>query len=1794
MDNTPILNNKKIDNSMNKYFAYYISKNTPKLIENIKYLLISKFGTHIGNKYFQLITHNINYGDCDFTNTKKINEHTNSLVLIKFSNVKDLFIKYNSNIIHKKKETNLQNDNLLYFSKIISNNKFYLDVDNDNNNIDDSSDDNSANSIENDSDDNSVNRIENDCDDINRNNESTKNKKNKNHYNFMMVNSDPIYCNRITKSWGGFSSEIACAFSGTSNILYKQTREHNYILMESIIIPLKDILKHFPVSFDTKFNMNTFNMNTFNKELTNHINNNNLDDEKIIKILKVVNMIFENTDMLDIKIDYHTCKNYIPYIFENNNDIIELWELLMNNDYDNLDFLNNYNKLVKNQIIIEKTKNIKSEYSISDYNIENDKWETINKTQINKTQINKTQINKTIIYNIKCQLAAKICITVKSFNSLTYYDALPLSSYFITNQKIENNYPEDYNRQYITTSKNVNEHFQNHLIMHTDLGIKLLTGTEIIFINNFLLIRLMNNLKFSNNINKHYYINNIKFQYNYNFEKKSNTYDIINLYVNKKLLKNIYNNNIPVDFNFITRFFKITMTNKFSIENYKIKNYEYDGSITIPEELNNSYIIKNFNNFLKQYLDIELLEHQKNNVLWMLKIENMVDNNKLYIKSVYNNYTISDLDYKNISDGYLDKLKFNNINALTKNFNLLTDSGLYTIDFKENVDYYYLLRVINIYQNGFTNKKINGNCNIYDIFNNNNYDVINKIIPADTYNTIKSTNVELCGGILCDEVGLGKTLSIVTSLIVKMKNDMLKYHKYKLLMNELLLQFQKDNTQNIDNSNEKFIDPIDSGFEYNNLIIVPSRLTSQWANEIEKYVQNKFKLRVKVLASISNIKTLEKELHNFYNPNTPVNTPVNTPNKTSKSNNIINSNIKTISDNQSENVNLKILLENAEITMKTNTGTNTETNTETNTKINPNITKKTKEQKTIEKLMSNAKKQASKKNKNSNNKSGIITESESKSNITFNDILNPVNLIGKEPKIRKYTKKPKETNINDTINNNIDVDSGKDIDVDSGKDIDVDSGKDIDNNMSSNPDNETEYNFINNYMMCNETGDDYYKDQLYDIYIVSINLLNNDNYLDYLNHYDKNHLRPYNDSINDNYIEYNKTKIKEYYDCYNHCRKICRVSNTFNIFKIKWNRIILDEAHEKLAPIIKQLPTSVNRFRNRTHVIKYNDQFLYENLARLNANYKWAITGTPTQYGIDNIFGILQFLTHHNRLESHQKMIENIRYFSNLIGITPPDLDSLFKIIVKKTLKKNVKSQLNIPLFSEEIIYVTQNNIERNIYNTIRASQHFSKAIKIKRLFLMCTNILINEGYDLNSDNDISAEIVSLEQLNTNMISQFTKQLKQFQMQETNIRQQLDSLNNKLNELIKALEYFKSLELEKIIPPKLFKEISIYFNDNIKIVNKTNVINLNVIYNIIDIFLGFKEPESINTILLSNLISIKQEIGNIWKKSWENTDILNQIGMCGTSYGLNNCNDDINKINCKMDTVQNDIKRINNQIALFSNNEFLKEKTNDPCIICFMDFVPDSQVVCTPCRHVFCIDCIKHLSRKLKKSFDCPECRTNIECNTLNIIKMSMIINSNINPNAGNESQTITENNKPISENTIPKEMEFIENTLGKEWKNNCINKYGSKMAMLIEYLYKVFKNPVNRVIIFSQYDKMLKMIGQTLEEYKIKYVYCHGNNNILNKNINKFKKDETIRVIMLSSETSNSGSNLTEANHIIFIDVLHQHIEQVKAIETQAIGRAVRLGQKLPVKIIRFITQETIEETHFNKNRYDINILQE
>ena len=75
------------------------------------------------------------------------------------------------------------------------------------------------------------------------------------------------------------------------------------------------------------------------------------------------------------------------------------------------------------------------------------------------------------------------------------------------------------------------------------------------------------------------------------------------------------------------------------------------------------------------------------------------------------------------------------------------------------------------------------------------------------------------------------------------------------------------------------------------------------------------------------------------------------------------------------------------------------------------------------------------------------------------------------------------------------------------------------------------------------------------------------------------------------------------------------------------------------------------------------------------------------------------------------------------------------------------------------------------------------------------------------------------------------------------------------------------------------------------------------------------------------------------------------------------------------------------------------------------------------------------------------------------------------------------------------------------------------------------------RFIVFSQWDNMLRLIGNTLSENGIPNVFVSGHPSVKNRAIHTFQTDPKTRVIMLSLQNAASGTNLTQATHILFTD---------------------------------------------------------
>lgn len=113
-----------------------------------------------------------------------------------------------------------------------------------------------------------------------------------------------------------------------------------------------------------------------------------------------------------------------------------------------------------------------------------------------------------------------------------------------------------------------------------------------------------------------------------------------------------------------------------------------------------------------------------------------------------------------------------------------------------------------------------------------------------------------------------------------------------------------------------------------------------------------------------------------------------------------------------------------------------------------------------------------------------------------------------------------------------------------------------------------------------------------------------------------------------------------------------------------------------------------------------------------------------------------------------------------------------------------------------------------------------------------------------------------------------------------------------------------------------------------------------------------------------------------------------------------------------------------------------------------------------------------------------------------------------------------------------------------------------------------------HKLVIFSQFTKMLKLIEDYFAAENIKYEYMDGQTKDRKERINSFNNDDSVKVFLLSLKVGGVGLNLTSADTVILYEPWWN-----PAVENQAVDRVHRIGQTLPVSAYRLIAKGTIEE---------------
>lgn len=145
-----------------------------------------------------------------------------------------------------------------------------------------------------------------------------------------------------------------------------------------------------------------------------------------------------------------------------------------------------------------------------------------------------------------------------------------------------------------------------------------------------------------------------------------------------------------------------------------------------------------------------------------------------------------------------------------------------------------------------------------------------------------------------------------------------------------------------------------------------------------------------------------------------------------------------------------------------------------------------------------------------------------------------------------------------------------------------------------------------------------------------------------------------------------------------------------------------------------------------------------------------------------------------------------------------------------------------------------------------------------------------------------------------------------------------------------------------------------------------------------------------------------------------------------------------------------------------------------------------------------------------------------------------------------------------------------------------------SKLEQLVE-LVRDAMDSGHKILIFSQFVQMLKIIRRVFDSLEINYAYMDGRSKNRMKEVQRFESDPELKLFLISLKTGGTGLNLTSADTVILYDPWWNPM-----VENQAIDRTHRIGQTRKVQVFRLITKGSVEEKIMNLQKHKLQLFDE
>ena len=245
----------------------------------------------------------------------------------------------------------------------------------------------------------------------------------------------------------------------------------------------------------------------------------------------------------------------------------------------------------------------------------------------------------------------------------------------------------------------------------------------------------------------------------------------------------------------------------------------------------------------------------------------------------------------------------------------------------------------------------------------------------------------------------------------------------------------------------------------------------------------------------------------------------------------------------------------------------------------------------------------------------------------------------------------------------------------------------------------------------------------------------------------------------------------------------------------------------------------------------------------------------------------------------------------------------------------------------------------------------------------------------------------------------------------------------------------------------------------------------------------------------------------------------------------------INNDNSKVKIEEYKKKLEDAERSLENLKQKVKRDTEDDneCPLCSEEYKEPVITFC--CNSVMCSNCVKSLYNTTQK---CPFCREKLDMKKMAI-----------------SSTRKEEEKKEDVDDTKLTKLEAVKNI--------------------------ILSNPDGKFILFSEFNHTFDCIKAKLSEYNITFAEVKGTSDAKQKYIKLFKEGK-IKVLFLNSRNDGSGIDLPETT-----DVILYHKMSSENIETQVLGRALRLGRTAPLKVHRLLYSEEENMSDNPRNIYHL-----